>query len=176
MNSRQPLWSALVDLHRARGDWNDVVAYLRKLLEFASDDGERFERLVSLADAYDEELGQTKLAVDSLEQARALNPESKIALGKLMALHEKNQDWGALVSVLQQLAEQETEGSRKAKLWCAVAVHQREHLEDRFTAVRSFDKALDYDPTYLEAFEAIARYSESGPRLRSSRPILSQNA
>ena len=39
---------------------------------------------------------------------------------------------------------------------CGVSVHQQQTLDDRFTAVRSFDKALDYDPTYLEAFEAIA--------------------
>ena len=38
----------------------------------------------------------------------------------------------------------------------AIAVHQQQNLDDRFTAVRSFDKALDFDPGFLEAFEAIA--------------------
>lgn len=147
---------ALVELHADRGDWNDVVHYQRQLLESLSDATDRFEVYIALSEVYDQNLGQTRLAIESLEEARALDPQSRIVLGKLMELHEKAQDWGALVQVLQHLAENETDQQRKAKLWCAIAVHQQQSLDDRFTAVRSFDKALDCDPTYLEAFEAIA--------------------
>lgn len=147
---------ALIELHSERGDWNDVVHYQRSLLDVLTEKADRFELLIGLAETHFAHLDQARMAIECLGQARELNPDSRIVLGKLMELHEKTEDWGALVQVLQHLAELETEGSRKAKLWCAIAVHQQQHLEDRFTAVRSFDKALDFDPSFLEAFEAIA--------------------
>jgi golgin subfamily B member 1 len=147
---------ALIELHTERGDWNDVVHYQRSLLDVLTEKGDRFELLIGLAETHFAHLDQARMAIECLEQARELSPDSRIVLGKLMELHEKTEDWGALVQVLQHLAELETEGSRKAKLWCAIAVHQQQHLDDRFTAVRSFDKALDFDPSFLEAFEAIA--------------------
>ena len=117
---------ALIELHSERGDWNDVVHYQRSLLDTLTDEADRFELLIALAETHSANLDQARMAIECLEQARELNPESRIVLGKLMELHETIQDWGALVQVLQHLAEIETEGSRKAKLWCAIAVHQQQ--------------------------------------------------
>ena len=73
----------------------------------------------------------------------------------MLGLHETAGDWNAAVDVLTQLAEIEDNPTRKAKYWCGVATIQQKYLKDRFMAVRSFDHALDADPTMLRAFEAI---------------------
>ena len=59
------------------------------------------------------------------------------------------------METLTQLAELEDNATRKAKYWCGVATIQQKYLDDRFMAVRSFDNALEADPSMLRAFQAI---------------------
>ena len=118
-------------------------------------EAERFAAHVKIGDILNEQLRNTRMAVESYNAALLEQPGSKLVLGKLLGLHEEAGNWNEAVDVLTQLAEQEGDGNRKAKYYCGVATLQRKYLKDHVSAVRSFDLALDADPTMLKAFQAI---------------------
>ncbi|MEZ4433356.1 MAG: tetratricopeptide repeat protein [bacterium] len=146
---------ALIELHEARNDWEDVIHYRRQIAAAIADDTERFQALVGIGDILHERMNNTRLAVDAYNDALAVQPGSRLVLGKLLALHEAAENWEQMVAVLSQLAEQETNPQRKSKYWCGVATIQKEKLKDSYVAVRSFDKGLEADPANLRAFQAI---------------------
>ncbi len=147
--------AAIVELHESQGDWDDVIHYRRQLLSLEADPLERFQGLVTIGDILHEQLRNERLAVDAYNEALQAQPGSKLVLGKLLGIHEGAQNWKEAVEVLTQLAELEQDAGRQAKYFYAVAAIQRDYLKDNFTAVRTFDKALDADPAMLKAFQAI---------------------
>ncbi len=146
---------AIVELHESQGDWDEVIHYRRQLQGLLTDPGEQFQGLVTIGDILHEQMRNDKLAVESFNEALAAQPGSKLVLSKLLGIHEEAGNWAEAVEVLVQLAELEQDSGRQAKYYYAVAAIQRDYLKDGFTAVRSFDKALDADPSMLKAFQAI---------------------
>jgi len=146
---------AVADIHESRGDWEDVVHYKRRLVDLLDPGIERTETLVLVGDILGSKLNNTKAALEIYQSLLDEEPGSKMLLGKMLGLHELAKNWTAAVDTLTQLAELEDNSARKAKYWCGVATIQQRYLEDRFLAVRSFDNALDADPSMLRAFEAI---------------------
>ena len=146
---------AITALHESQGDWEDVIHYRRKMVPKLSDELDRFQALVGIGDVLHEQMRNARLSVDAYNEALALQPGSKLVLSKLLSLHEETGNWQAAVDVLTQLAEQEQNAERKSKYFYAVAKIQQDYLKDSFTAVRSFDRALDANPAMLKAFQAI---------------------
>ena len=146
---------AVASIHEARGEWEDVVHYRRRLIEQMPEGADRFEMLVSIGEVQGERLGNTRAATETYQSALKQEPGSRLVLGKLLGLHETAGNWTAAVETLTQLAELEDNDTRKAKYWCGVATIQQKYLDDRFMAVRSFDNALEADPSMLRAFQAI---------------------
>ncbi|MBU1433306.1 tetratricopeptide repeat protein [Myxococcota bacterium] len=146
---------AIIELHESQNDWDDVIHYKNQLLGLLSDETEKFQLLISIGDVLNEQLRNTRLAIDAFNRALELQPTSKMILGKLYAIYESGQNWNEAVDILTRLAEQEDKAAQKAKYFYAVAAIQKDYLKDNFTAVRSYDKALDANPNLLKAFQAI---------------------
>jgi tetratricopeptide (TPR) repeat protein len=146
---------AIVALHESQSDWDDVIHYRRKLVGLSEDPGRKFSALVSMAEILHEHMRNPRLAVEAYEEALQVQPGSKMVYAKLLGLHEEAGNWQQAVEVLSALAEMEGDARRQAKYFYAVAAIQRDYIKDSFTAVRTFDKALDADPAMLKAFQAI---------------------
>ena len=146
---------AIVALHESQSDWDDVIHYRRKLVGLSEDPGRKFSALVSMAEILHEHMRNPRLAVEAYEEALQVQPGSKMVYAKLLGLHEEAGNWQQAVEVLSALAEMEGDTRRQAKYFYAVAAIQRDYINDAFTAVRTFDKALDADPAMLRAFQAI---------------------
>lgn len=145
---------AITDLHEAQGDWSDVIFYRRKMLPLVDDEA-RFESLVQIGDILHEQMNNSRQAVDAYNEAMTLQPGSRIVLSKLLGLHEESGNWQEAANVILQLSEQEADPAKQAKFLYTVGVIQRDHLKDVVNSVRTFDRALDADPTMLKAFQAI---------------------
>ena len=150
-----PTLEALTALHEAQGDWDDVIHYRRQLVGLITDDLQRFQALVSIGEILHQQMRNTRMAIEAWQEAMQVQPTSKLVLAKLLALHEESGNWEQAVAVLGQLADLEADPARQAKYFYAVGAIQRDYLKDPFTAVRTFDKALDSDPRMLKAFQAI---------------------
>ena len=146
---------AIVDVHEKQGDWEDVVSFRRKLAELTDNETERFTSLVSIGDIYKEQLRSPQGAIDAYNAALALQPDSRLVLGKLLDLYHEARLWAEAVDILTRLAELERDPARQSKYYYSVGVIQRDELKDSLSAVRSLDKALDADPGALKAFQAI---------------------
>ena len=146
---------AVVDLHEKQGDWEDVIHHRRQLLALGGDAGDRFQSLVSIGDILREHLRNVPKAVEAYKEALAVQPDSKLILGKLLDLYQEARQWSEAVDILTRLAELERDGARQSKYYYTIGVIQRDELKDNFLAVRTLDKALDADPAMLKAFQAI---------------------
>ncbi|MFN3201894.1 MAG: tetratricopeptide repeat protein [Bradymonadia bacterium] len=150
----QEILEAIIDLHEKQGQWPEVIAYRRQMQPLLEERAQ-YESVVKIADIYRGKLNRPDKAVEAYQEALSLQPTSKVVLGKLLDLYEQNKQWSEAVGILTQLAEMETDTKRQAKYYYAIAVIQRDELKDHFVAVRTFDKALDADPSLLKAFAAI---------------------
>ena len=153
--SHEATLRAIVELHESQGDWDEVIHYRRQIQPQLTDPVEQFQGLVSIGDILHEQMRNDRLAVEAYNEALVAQPNSKLVLSKLLGIHEEAGSWSDAVDVLVRLADLEQDPGRQAKYFYAVAAIQRDYLKDNFTAVRSFDKALDADPAMLKAFQAI---------------------
>ena len=90
--------------------------------------------------------------------------DDRVILGKLLDAYQAAQDWAKSTKVLRKLASLEGDSSLQAKYLYAMGLIQRDKLNDHYLAVRTFDKALDMDPTLVKAIQASMR---SSPTIRT---------
>ncbi len=145
----------LISTYEAREKWEEAIFHRRRRLELFATPGERFEELMQIGALYEERVVNLPEAIKAYEQALELNETSKRVLGKLLPLYEQVSDWNSTVQLLMHFANSEEDAVTKAKYFFAIGSLEREQIQDTVRAVRSFDKALDCDPTLLKAFSAI---------------------
>ncbi|MEE2643509.1 MAG: tetratricopeptide repeat protein [Myxococcota bacterium] len=145
----------IVEAYEAQERWEDAVFYRNRRAELLSDPEQRFDELITIAECYEEKLGDLRRTVEIYRRALELQPESKKLLNKLLPIYEAQAEWSEMATLLQHFAEREFNAEVKAKYYFAIGSLQRDQLQDNLLAVRSFDKALDADPKLLKAFTAI---------------------
>ncbi|HEY2512648.1 MAG TPA: hypothetical protein VGI39_17395, partial [Polyangiaceae bacterium] len=149
--------TGLVSLAVEREDWGAAGAYKATLARLVPDEAERFalfEETGTLFALYARDLPAAALAY---EEARALRPRDHWVLHMLMWIYTELHLWTELVSVLRSIAPLETDAPLQAKAVYASALVLRDRLEDLPNAAREFERALDLDPSRLEAFERVVR-------------------
>jgi golgin subfamily B member 1 len=68
---------------------------------------------------------------------------------------QKAQQWDRMVVTLRQIADDETDPTKKSRYVYTMGQLYRDKLDDPMRAVELFEEALDLDPTYVDAFERI---------------------
>jgi len=76
-------------------------------------------------------------------------------LGTQADRFEEMERWGQAVEARLSLADAVDDPEARGQQFYAAGVLQQEHLKDTAAAAQSFDKALDADPTRLQAFESL---------------------
>ncbi len=147
----------LVDLAEKQEDWNALVQYNHQLLETKVDPYERFAILIAIGDCYVDKLNNIHGAVATFKRALEIDQHSKVALLRLFEVYVKGsmQEQGMIedaISILEQLAEIEESNEKRAKDYFRAAVLFKEQLHDEIKAIEYIEKALDEDPTLLDAF------------------------
>jgi tetratricopeptide (TPR) repeat protein len=105
--------------------------------------------------------GDLMLTLDPKESARCYykafetKNDDRVILSKLLDAYQKSEEWAKSTKVLRKLASLAGEPMLKAKYLYAMGVIERDKLNDHTSAVRTFDKALDADPTLVKAIQAI---------------------
>lgn len=124
------------------------------LLQVTHDPQERFKLLLEISDGKrdaDDAVGAAK----ALRQALTIEPESKVALHKLLQVHTGAEQWEPAADVLVKLAGLEEDPERRDKLLFTVGAIYRDQLVDFERAQNVFDNLLDRDPLRMDAIEAI---------------------
>ena len=145
----------LLRQQRRWGDLCHVLLTFAKQSEQTRDADDRFEMCVEAGDCYAQRLGNQAKAISAWFQALEVNPESKQVFVRLLEVYSKAQKWGAAIKVLRKLSELEEDPTKAAFHLYRIGELQRDQQNDQYLAVRSFDEALDRDPHFVKAFQAI---------------------
>ncbi|MEE2645557.1 MAG: hypothetical protein VYD19_11545, partial [Myxococcota bacterium] len=139
-----------------RGErWGLLIKLLERLAGEQPEPLLRFELYRELGDLYEEKQGASAKAIAAWFQALELVPDSHEILIRLLEVYQRAGRWSASVKVLLKLAKQSVDEGKRAYYTYTAGLIQRDKLEDSYRAVRTFDDALDHDPTFLKAFQAI---------------------
>ncbi len=148
----------LRSLLKATSKW-DLLGKL--LLEFSKQSKnrwsieDRFEMCLEAGDYYFQHLNNSAKAITAWFQALELNSESKQIFVRLVEIYQKNNKWAACIKVLRKLSTLEEDQTKAAFHLYSIGLLQKDQLKDNYLAVRSFDEALDLDPKFMKAFQAI---------------------
>jgi tetratricopeptide (TPR) repeat protein len=147
----------LSGLLAARGESIGAWTLKRQLAETITVDEERFQMLLETADGFKTKANRSDMAAQVYEQARAIRPNDRPLLHKLLALYQTLEEWPRVFDVLRAIADSDEDAPRKAKVLMAMGQIAHAKQGDRMTAVRLYDEALDVDPMQHDAFERIVR-------------------
>lgn len=149
--------SALIENYEAAGMWDRYIQMQYRLIEAETEPAAKYAQLTRVGDIYLNQLQDANNAVQVYLQALDIQPNSVVALRKLLDLFTKMRRWVEAVSMLERLIEIETDPGKKAKLAYTIGVIYRDEIRDPRAAVDPFNRALDLDINLLKAFEAINR-------------------
>ncbi len=142
------------DLLRTSGGQDELARRIAIDLESVHDHDTEYQLLVERGGLL-ENGGDYAASIDVWYRALKLRPDNKSILVRLMDAFRETEQWNESVKVLKKLTVLETEPSRRAQYFHAIGVIQRDKLEDSIAAVRSFDQALEFAPSFVRAFHAL---------------------
>ncbi|HEX7507044.1 MAG TPA: hypothetical protein VF550_09750 [Polyangia bacterium] len=156
----------IIDLRTIREEWNEVLALQRRLLPLVTTDDDSVKVLEEIGDLQQEKFGDWTSAMESYQQALAIQPERRRLLYKTLDYYTLEKQWPSAIASLQKLADLESEPQARAKLNYAVAAILRDEMKDYAQAIEQFSKVLDDSPLYPKAFEAIEKMLAEGKELK----------
>ncbi len=154
-NTHRPTLESLVSIYTELKDWKQVVAYKRQILDNVFDGEERYKVLLEIGDVWNDNDKNPNKAIEALEEALDLQPQSHPLLHKLLALYQAVENWSKMIDSIQAIADMEKDNVRKSKFIYTIAQLYRDKENNQDRAVELFNEALDLNPTFLEAFERI---------------------
>lgn len=152
--------SAIADLYKNAGQWDNYVHYLKMQAEKASSEDVRKEIMVKLGRTYDEELDRDDDAIDAFRQALAIDPKHPAALDSLEVLYRAKEMYKDLIRVLQtkiELLEEEAEPETKIELLMSMGEVYELHLGEGLAAVKAYQQVIELDDGHMAALKGLER-------------------
>lgn len=143
---------ALGRSQRAIEDWEGLLKTLRRQLG-ALEGAERVPLLLEMGQVLADKQDRADKAIECFQSALELQPDSRNALARLMALYSAQQAWPELVDTLQKLANVGDEGELSAKYLYTAGAMASERLQDHARAAELFAEVLAVQPNHPRAFD-----------------------
>ncbi len=159
---------ALKRLYSAQRRWRDLIRTLQVEAEQTSDPAIKGSSLYHAARVHAEHLGNRDAAIQTLEQARELNPANVLVLAELARHYEAARRLDARVEVLEAWAEATDDESERLSLTQRIARLYEEELKDVDQAIAWHERAVELSPTSLSSLQALSLLY----RVRSAWPKL----
>lgn len=148
------LINALLDVSRASGDEGAIKASREKLLDSLSDSASRAAVLVSIGDDYMNAQNEPQ-ALAMYEEALSECAQSAAALGRILVIAERAQDWERALDALSALVKCSADDDERCKYLLKEAWIFKEKLDNQRRALEIFNEVLDIRPDQLEVFQGI---------------------
>lgn len=129
----------------------------RRLAHTATDEEERYQRLVKCAQGFMDSAKDPEMAAQVYEDARGLRPAELPTLHKLLALYQSLERWPKVLEITGAIAEADGGLARKVKAWLVMGQIAREKIGDRDRAKELYARVIEHDPEPLLAFERISK-------------------
>ncbi|MCB9608419.1 MAG: hypothetical protein H6716_17655 [Polyangiaceae bacterium] len=135
--------TAIADLEEGRGNLGAAAAALEKYLEAAAEPGLKLELAQRLTGLYEGELDDPKSAVRVLDIVVSIEEEDFDAIGRLVALNERLEDWPRVARHLQQLIEVEGDEEELSEMTRRLATVLHEKCERGDDALAALVEVAD---------------------------------
>jgi len=135
--------------------WEHVDLWEQRLLELVHDADERRAILRRSADRWAKEVQDLRRAIRSLSGLLELDPTDRAVLHEILAHRQELKDFRGVANTIEFIVALDPDRARRAKYLIAAAKVHRDELKDEERALTLFERALDDDPTALEAFQSI---------------------
>ncbi|RMG17518.1 MAG: hypothetical protein D6731_03970 [Planctomycetota bacterium] len=142
-------------VHRARGDWRELVRVRQALRDQEADPARRAELALGVADAH-EELGERDRAIVALQEALEELPDEVAILARLRAYLVEGERWEEAVGVLAREADAVPERSAEFERRMERAQILRDRLKRPGEAAEEFERARGLAPQELAPLVALA--------------------
>ncbi|MCA9601544.1 MAG: tetratricopeptide repeat protein, partial [Myxococcales bacterium] len=154
--------AALERIYRQTERWVELGQLFERHARSVHTEPRKVELLVKAAEVFGAKAAQTSRAVTLVQSALEIDPDHTRALEMYALLQTSSGDRTAAVTVMDRLAEGETDAKKRAGLWLK-AGKLREEKGDREGASDRFKKALDADPNHTDARQALRQlYADAG--------------
>jgi tetratricopeptide (TPR) repeat protein len=155
--------SALKTLLYAHERWRDLIAVLEEEALQSTDPETRALARYRVARLYIERLGALDEAIAALETAAAEAPGDVMILSELSRVYELGKRWAKLAGVLETIATSSSSAGDRVALMHRIAQIHEERLEDLDRAMDWYRRALDADPGFVPALQALGKlYADRG--------------
>lgn len=134
---------ATLRIHEREGNWEQVVAARRRLVEIASRPEDVALGLIDIARVQEERLGKEGDAILTYSEALERLPTSLPVLAALERLLRKTGQYERLAKALQRVAEATTDPTHQVRLLMRAAIVLELCVEDRALASEAYGRALD---------------------------------
>ena len=137
--------------------WRDLIAVLEEEATQAVDPEVRALARYRVGRLYLDRLGALDEAITALESAAQESPSDSMILAELARVYELGKRWAKLAQVLETIAANTPSSSERVALMHRVAQISDERLGDAERATDWYRRALDTDPSYLPALQALGK-------------------
>jgi tetratricopeptide (TPR) repeat protein len=155
--------AALEDFYRKQKKWTELVAVLARHADLEPEPALRVDLLLSLADAYETQIGDAAQATYAYQRALDADERCLDAINALERLYRRTQAWDRLVDVLAKKAMVVDDTELAVRLRLQVGELWEDRLGDNDRAVDSYKEVLSVDPQNLAALKALdSLYQKTG--------------
>jgi tetratricopeptide (TPR) repeat protein len=170
--------SAIADLYKAAGQWDNYVHYLKMQIEKARSDDVRKEILVKLGKTYDEELNRIDDAMETFRRVIEIDPLNRDALDSLDEIYRGKEMYRELIDVLKKKIQslgpeaQDTEREKLTGLLLDLGGVYEVHLQDPMAAVDAYKRVTEVDDSNMQALKGLERLFMSMEKLQDLLDVL----
>ena len=155
--------TALEDFYRKQKKWAELVAVLAKHADLEPEPALRVDLLLSLADSYETQIGDSAQATYAYQRALDADERCLDAINALERLYRRTQAWDRLVDVLAKKAMVVDDTDLAVRLRLQVGELWEDRLGDNDRAVEAYKEVLSVDPQNLAALKALdSLYQKTG--------------
>ena len=135
--------------------WGDLIDVLNREADFAAQAEVRSMARYRVARLQSARLGNVDEAIEALERASEDAPGDTMILEELCAQYQGGRRWQPLVDALIRLCSLTSEPNSAGGIWHRVGQLYQDRLASEDEAIAAFRRALDTDPIYLPALQAL---------------------
>jgi tetratricopeptide (TPR) repeat protein len=144
----------LVRIYEEQEDWEEAYDYGMRMVD-AMDEDDLFDHYVKLGTLCREKIQDPFRAVDSLQGALKLRPDSLDVMNSLLEVYIETSQHQKAVDILEQVVQVESRPRRLVEYHEQAGQLLRDEMHDDVRAVEHFNAAMDIDPSYVKAFQAV---------------------
>lgn len=144
-------------LYGEQNNWKGLAQVFERLLDYSSEIPDRVLFCERLGILYEQALGDKVTALEYYQRILDMTPGDEEVFETCVRLSGEIGDWSGAIGLLESWAGQVSDVREKAATLARIARIYDEKLGDTNAAIATWQRVLDVDPGYIEAYSELVR-------------------